>query len=193
MHFRYEIFRLIFVSSSTDMLSYWYEFHLFQIFRIWVKFLYWYIIFVIWFITFCVWANEEEEEISFLRFSCFSIFIHRSKNFEKGSDYNKTWKATEDGKVNTNGPRVVVGDPNGGMITGGYVTRWVHLDRCDIWHEMFPEFQHVQNSRFCFFFFKLREAGILPSLLFYCIISCPDKDTGRIIQTVEALDLYIVP
>ncbi|XP_070180154.1 synaptosomal-associated protein 25-like isoform X2 [Littorina saxatilis] len=47
----------------------------------------------------------------------------RSKNFEKGSDYNKTWKATEDGKVNTNGPRVVVGDPNGGMITGGYVTR----------------------------------------------------------------------
>ena len=53
-------------------------------------------------------------------------FCLRSKNFEKGSDYNKTWKASEDGKVNTNGPRMVVGDPNGGMISGGYVTRWVH-------------------------------------------------------------------
>ncbi|KAK3754456.1 hypothetical protein RRG08_021043 [Elysia crispata] len=47
----------------------------------------------------------------------------RSKNFEKGSDYNKTWKASEDGKVNTNGPRVVVDSGNGAGPTGGYVTR----------------------------------------------------------------------
>jgi synaptosomal-associated protein 25 len=47
----------------------------------------------------------------------------RSKNFEKGSDYNKTWKANDDGKVNTNGPRVVVGDPNGPMISGNYCTK----------------------------------------------------------------------
>ncbi|RUS78265.1 hypothetical protein EGW08_013981 [Elysia chlorotica] len=47
----------------------------------------------------------------------------RSKNFEKGSDYNKTWKASEDGKVNTNGPRVVVDSGNGAGPTGGYITR----------------------------------------------------------------------
>ncbi|XP_059155591.1 synaptosomal-associated protein 25-like isoform X4 [Physella acuta] len=47
----------------------------------------------------------------------------RSKNFEKGSDYNKTWKASEDGKVNTNGPRVMVDQGNGSGPTGGYITR----------------------------------------------------------------------
>ncbi|KAH9525565.1 Synaptosomal-associated protein 25 [Bulinus truncatus] len=47
----------------------------------------------------------------------------RSKNFEKGSDYNKTWKASEDGKVNTNGPRVVVDQGNGSGPAGGYITR----------------------------------------------------------------------
>ena len=55
----------------------------------------------------------------------FSHICLRSKNFEKGSDYNKTWKASEDGQVNTNGPRMVVGDPNGAMVSGGYITRWV--------------------------------------------------------------------
>ncbi|XP_076464294.1 synaptosomal-associated protein 25-like isoform X2 [Babylonia areolata] len=55
----------------------------------------------------------------------------RSKNFEKGADYNKTWKSNDDGKVNTNGPRVVVGDPNGGMVTGGYVTRVMNDARED--------------------------------------------------------------
>uniref|UniRef100_A0A0B6ZQ48 Synaptosomal-associated protein n=1 Tax=Arion vulgaris TaxID=1028688 RepID=A0A0B6ZQ48_9EUPU len=47
----------------------------------------------------------------------------RSKNFEKGSDYNKTWKASEDGKINTNGPRVMVDQGNGSGPTGGYITR----------------------------------------------------------------------
>ncbi|XP_061172511.1 synaptosomal-associated protein 25-like isoform X5 [Saccostrea cucullata] len=44
----------------------------------------------------------------------------RAKNFEKGGDYDKTWKASEDGKVNTNGPRVIVGEtagPQGPIIT----------------------------------------------------------------------------
>uniref|UniRef100_A0A2C9KIF0 Synaptosomal-associated protein n=1 Tax=Biomphalaria glabrata TaxID=6526 RepID=A0A2C9KIF0_BIOGL len=50
----------------------------------------------------------------------------RSKNFEKGSDYSKTWKASEDGKVNTNGPRVVVDQGNGSGPTGGYITRYGH-------------------------------------------------------------------
>ncbi|BFZ11905.1 hypothetical protein BsWGS_14943 [Bradybaena similaris] len=47
----------------------------------------------------------------------------RSKNFEKGSDYSKTWKATEDGKINTNGPRLVVDQGNGSGPAGGYITR----------------------------------------------------------------------
>lgn len=44
----------------------------------------------------------------------------RAKNFERGGDYDKTWKASEDGKVNTNGPRVIVGEnagPQGPIIT----------------------------------------------------------------------------
>jgi len=45
-----------------------------------------------------------------------------SKNFEKGSDYNKTWKASEDGKVNTGGPRVNVGG-DGAQMSGGYIQR----------------------------------------------------------------------
>ena len=54
------------------------------------------------------------------------IIIHlpcRSKRFEKSSDYKDAWSGNEDGKVNTDGPRVVVGDPNGMGPTGGYVTR----------------------------------------------------------------------
>lgn len=46
----------------------------------------------------------------------------RSKNFEKGGDYAGTWGKNEDGKVNADGPRVVVGDQNQGP-TGGYITR----------------------------------------------------------------------
>nr|KAG5712808.1 hypothetical protein BaRGS_007405 [Batillaria attramentaria] len=55
----------------------------------------------------------------------------RMKNFEKGADYNKTWKASEDGKVNTNGPRVVVDDRNGAGPTGGYITRVMNDARED--------------------------------------------------------------
>lgn len=51
----------------------------------------------------------------------------RSKNFEKGADYNKTWKASEDGKINTNGPRIVVDDRNGAGPAGGYITRLVFI------------------------------------------------------------------
>ena len=51
-----------------------------------------------------------------------SSLFFRGKNFEKGSDYNKTWKATDDGQVNTNGPRVVVGEQQG--FQGGFITRY---------------------------------------------------------------------
>ena len=45
------------------------------------------------------------------------------KNFEKGGDYDKTWKASEDGKVNTDGPRMVVDDRNGAGPQGGFITK----------------------------------------------------------------------
>ncbi|XP_050404591.1 synaptosomal-associated protein 25 isoform X3 [Patella vulgata] len=47
----------------------------------------------------------------------------RAKNFEKGSDYNKTWKANEDGKVNANGPRITVDSGNGAVMSSGFITR----------------------------------------------------------------------
>lgn len=47
----------------------------------------------------------------------------RMKNFEKGGDYDKTWKASEDGKVNTDGPRMVVDDRNGMGPQGGFITK----------------------------------------------------------------------
>ncbi|ESO82990.1 hypothetical protein LOTGIDRAFT_197810 [Lottia gigantea] len=47
----------------------------------------------------------------------------RAKNFEKGSDYNKTWKANEDGQVNANGPRITVDSGNGAVMSSGFITR----------------------------------------------------------------------
>jgi len=45
----------------------------------------------------------------------------RSKNFEKRGEYASAWKKDEDGKMTTDGPRVVVGDqsqvPQSGIIT----------------------------------------------------------------------------
>ena len=53
-----------------------------------------------------------------------NLFHTRAKNFEKSGDYNKTWKASEDGQVNTNGPRVIVDAGNGVGPTGGFITRY---------------------------------------------------------------------
>lgn len=47
----------------------------------------------------------------------------RSKNFEKGGEYSKTWKSNDDGKINTNGPRVVVDQGNGVGPSGGFITK----------------------------------------------------------------------
>lgn len=45
----------------------------------------------------------------------------KGKNFEKDSSYAQTWNKNEDGKVNTDGPRMIVG----GEVTtsGGYITK----------------------------------------------------------------------
>ncbi|ELU17214.1 hypothetical protein CAPTEDRAFT_180292 [Capitella teleta] len=45
----------------------------------------------------------------------------KSKNFEKGGDYAKTWGKNDDGAVNSNGPRVMVGEQM--AMSGGFVTR----------------------------------------------------------------------
>ena len=45
----------------------------------------------------------------------------RTKNIEKGDDYKNTWKKNEDGKLNANGPRRVIGDV--GPATKGFVNR----------------------------------------------------------------------
>ena len=42
--------------------------------------------------------------------------------FEKSGDYANTWKGNDDGAVNTDGPRMVVGGDQM-MAQGGYVTR----------------------------------------------------------------------
>ncbi|KAL5008473.1 hypothetical protein ScPMuIL_014054 [Solemya velum] len=47
----------------------------------------------------------------------------KGKNFEKSGDYSKTWKSNEDGKVNTNGPRMIVDERNGSGPQGGFITR----------------------------------------------------------------------
>lgn len=47
-------------------------------------------------------------------------FLSRAKKF----DDKATWKANEDGTVNTEGPRVIVGGEGMGM-SGGFVTKYV--------------------------------------------------------------------
>ncbi|XP_074654290.1 synaptosomal-associated protein 25-like isoform X2 [Tubulanus polymorphus] len=47
----------------------------------------------------------------------------KAKNFEKGSAYNATWKANDDGQVNQDGPRITVDAGNGMQSSGGFITR----------------------------------------------------------------------
>lgn len=65
----------------------------------------------------------------------------RSKNFEKGGEYANAWGKQDDGKVNTNGPRVVVGDGNAGP-QGGFITKVTNDARED---EMEQNMGEVSN------------------------------------------------
>jgi len=60
--------------------------------------------------------------IYFSNFSFLIFDIFRSKNFEKSSAYNKTFKGNDDGKVNSSGPRQVVSQ-NGTGPASGYVQK----------------------------------------------------------------------
>ena len=67
--------------------------------------------------------KEAEKNLQGLEKCCGLCVLpwQRSGNFEKGDDYNKTWKSTEDGKLNANGPRRIIGDT--GPATKGFVNR----------------------------------------------------------------------
>jgi synaptosomal-associated protein 25 len=67
--------------------------------------------------------KEAEKNLEGLEGCCGLCVLpwQRSGNFEKGEDYNKTWKASEDGKLNANGPRRIIGDT--GPATKGFVNR----------------------------------------------------------------------
>lgn len=48
----------------------------------------------------------------------------RAKSFEKGGEYANTWKKDDDGKLDANGPRIVVGGEGAGP-QGGFITKYV--------------------------------------------------------------------
>ena len=48
------------------------------------------------------------------------MYLYRAKKF----DDKATWKANDDGTVNTDGPRMIVGGEGMGM-TGGFLTKYV--------------------------------------------------------------------
>lgn len=50
---------------------------------------------------------------------------YRTKNFEKSGNYANAWSKNDDGQVNTNGPRVTVGEQMGPM--GNMITRYTSL------------------------------------------------------------------
>ena len=55
---------------------------------------------------------------------CF-LCTSRTKNFEKSGDYANTWGKNDDGCVNADGPRQIVGEQT--MVSGGFVTRSVGI------------------------------------------------------------------
>ena len=49
--------------------------------------------------------------------------------FEKGDDYKKTWKSSEDGKVNSNQPMRMEDNRDGSGMPSTYITRYItYLD-----------------------------------------------------------------
>jgi synaptosomal-associated protein 25 len=67
--------------------------------------------------------KEAEKNLEGLEKCCGLCVLpwQRSGNFEKGEDYNKTWKSNEDGKLNANGPRRIIGDT--GPANKGFINR----------------------------------------------------------------------
>ena len=55
---------------------------------------------------------------------CLCLCLCRFMGFEKGEDYKKTWKSSEDGKVNSNQPMRMEDNRDGGSMPSSYITRW---------------------------------------------------------------------
>ncbi|XP_038076241.1 synaptosomal-associated protein 25-like isoform X5 [Patiria miniata] len=62
--------------------------------------------------------------------------------FEKGDDYKKTWKSSEDGKVNSNQPMRMEDNRDGGNMPSSYITRITNDARED---EMDENIQQVSG------------------------------------------------
>jgi synaptosomal-associated protein 25 len=67
--------------------------------------------------------KEAEKNLEGLEKCCGLCVLpwQKTKSFEKGQDYNKTWKKNEDVKLNANGPRRIIGDT--GPAGKGFVNR----------------------------------------------------------------------
>ena len=71
----------------------------------------------------------------------------KARNFEKGSEYSAAWKSSTDGKVNTDGPRVTVGDQKG--MQGGFITKITNDSREDeMEHNVVEVSAIVSNLRY---------------------------------------------
>ena len=75
--------------------------------------------------------KEAEKNLEGLEQCCGLCVLpwKKTKNFEKGEEYNKTWKNNEDGKLNQNGPRRIIGDT--GPAGKGFVNRITNDSRED--------------------------------------------------------------
>lgn len=67
--------------------------------------------------------KEAEKNLEGLEKCCGLCVLpwQSSKKFEKGDDYKNTWNKNEDGKLNANGPRRIIGDT--GPANRGFVNR----------------------------------------------------------------------
>lgn len=67
--------------------------------------------------------KEAEKNLEGLEKCCGLCVLpwNKSNKFEKGDEYNKTWKSNEDGKLNANGPRRIIGDT--GPANKGFINR----------------------------------------------------------------------
>lgn len=66
--------------------------------------------------------KDAEKNLDDLNKCCGLCVLPWNKRRNVGKEYADTWKGNDDGKVNQDGPRIVV-DQNGAGVTGGYVTR----------------------------------------------------------------------
>lgn len=87
--------------------------------------------------------REAEEHLKGMEKCCGLCILPcvRGNDFEKNSDYAKTWKKEDDGGVISDQPRITIGEP-GTTTHGGYITRLTKDGRED---EMDENIQQVST------------------------------------------------